>query len=442
MIGPDGYSGRPRGAIYTLGVLTLVNALSQIDRGVLSLVLPLLKHDMMLSDTVLGLLSGFTFTLFYSLLAVPIAWAADRWNRRNIIAIGLAFWSVMTTVTGLVVNVAQLAIARFLLGAGEATAIAPSTSMIADLFPKEQRVASFAVLSMAAPLGMLIGFPLVGWVAQMHGWRAAFLVMGVPGLVVALVLRVTVRDPPRGLSDSVGGSYGAVGLRETFAFLARSRTYLLTILGGALMSINIHGMMTWTPTFLVRVHHLSMQDVGGWLGGLRGLVGIIGAVASAVLTSRLQRSDERWRVWIAAVACVSLCPADILLLFAPLDSQAWKVGLALDTFFSVAQVGPILALCVSVARAPMRTLAASLYLLVFSLFGQTFGPLVIGILNDRLYLTFGDAAIRYSLLVAAFSALGAGIVFAFAARYSIRDSQRALQSPQTARNLQCAVARE
>ena len=414
-------------ALYALALLTLVNALSQIDRSVLSLVLPLIKHDMMLSDTALGLLSGFTFTLLYSILGVPIAWAADRWSRRNIITIGLTFWSLMTTATGLAANVAQLALTRFLLGAGEATALAPSSSMTADLFTKEKRVAALAVLSMASPIGMLIGFPLVGWLAQTHGWRAAFLVMGVPGLLIALILRFTLREPARGLSDAAGTDQSAGSLKETWGFLTRSRTYVLTILGGALMSINIHGMITWVPTFLVRVHHMSLQEVGTWLGVVRGPIGIVGALVSAALATRLQWLDERWRVWIPALACVLLCPADVLLLMSPADSHVWKLGLGLDTFLSVAQVGPILALILSVARPRMRTLAAALYLLVFSLFGQTVGPLVIGFLNDRLHAVYGDEAVRYSMLVAAFAALGAGIVFASAARYSVRDAERAIR---------------
>ena len=413
-------------ALYALALLTLVNALSQVDRSVLSLVLPLIKHDMALSDTALGLLSGFTFTLFYSLLGVPIAWVADRWSRRNIIVVGLAFWSLMTTATGFVTNVAQLAVTRFLLGAGEATALAPSSSMIADLFPQQRRASALALLSTASPLGMLIGFPLVGWLAQTHGWRSAFLFMGVPGLLVALILRFTVREPARGLSDPVAVNPGAVGLRQTFMFLVRSRTYVMTILGGALMSINMHGMQTWVPTFLVRVHHLPLQEAGSWLGVVRGPFGIAGALMSAWLANRLQRSDERWRVWMPALACILVCPADVLLLLARADSQIWKLGLALDTFLSVAQVGPVLAICLSVARPRMRTLAVALYIFVFSLVGQTVGPLVIGILNDKLFPMFGDEAVRYSLLAAAIGAFGAGTLFALAARHAVQDAQRAV----------------
>ena len=415
---------------YALLILTVIYGLNRIDRGVFNLVLPLIKQEMELSDTMLGLLSGLFFTLFYATLGVPIAWVADRWSRRNIIAIGLAFWSVMTGLTGLAHNVVQLAIARFLLGAGEATGLAPSNSMIADVLKPNQRVIGTAAIALGSPIAIMISFPLIGWISENYGWRPAFYVVGFPGILLALLFFLTVREPARGGSDHrVKVEPKPISTVQVFKFLGRSRSYLLLVIGGALISTNIHAMETWVPSFMTRIHGLGPQDTGALIGAIRGPLGIAGAIVSALLAAKLGQLDERWRVRVPAFACLLLFPSDLILLFG--GPAAWKVGLGLDMFFSVAQAGPALALLLGVVKIRARAVATALYLLVYQLGGTLFGPVGVGWLNDHIFGALGNEAIRYSLLVAPASALLAGLVFWWIEHYYSADQENALED-QTA----------
>ena len=182
-------------AVYSLGFLSLISVFNYLDRSILGLALPLIKAEMQVSDTILGLVTGLAFVLFYSVLGVPIAWAADRWSRRNIIAAGFAFWSVMTALTGFVGTIWQLAVTRFLMGAGEACGIAPSNSMIADLFRSKRRPLAMAIYGTANSAAFILFFPIAGWIAQHYGWRAMCLAAGLPGIVLALIFFLTVREP-------------------------------------------------------------------------------------------------------------------------------------------------------------------------------------------------------------------------------------------------------
>jgi MFS family permease len=397
-------------SVYTLFLLTVIYGLNRVDRGVFNLVLPLIKQEMALSDTMLGLLSGLFFTLFYSTLGIPIAWAADRWSRRNIIALGLAFWSVMTGLTGLAHSVVQLAIARFLLGAGEATGLAPSNSMIADVLSPNKRVIGTALIALGSPIAIMISFPLIGWMSQNYGWRPAFFLVGFPGILLALLFYLTVGEPPRGGSDlHFKREPKAISARQALRFLARSRSYLLLVIGAALISANIHAMETWIPSFMARVHGLGPQETGAYIGTIRGPLGIAGAIASALLAAKLGQSDERWRVRVPAIACLLLCPADLILLFG--GAVTWKVGLGLDMFFSVAQAGPALALLLGIVKIRTRASATAFYLLIYQLSGTFLGPVGVGWLNDHVLAQLGTEALRYSLLVAPVTALLAGLVF-------------------------------
>ena len=190
-------------ASYSLGFLTIISAFNYLDRSLLGLALPAIKAEMTVSDTTLGLVSGLAFVLFYSLLGVPIAWLADRWNRRNIIAAGFAFWSLMTLLTGWVANIWQLAMARFLMGAGEACGLAPSNSMISDLFRKERRALALSIFGASSSITFVVFFPILGTVGEAYGWRQMFVLAGAPGVLLAMVFALTVREPKRSGSTCI-----------------------------------------------------------------------------------------------------------------------------------------------------------------------------------------------------------------------------------------------
>ena len=412
-------------SVYTLCFLSLISAFNFTDRSILALALPALKSEMHLSDTVLGLVYGSAFAIFYAIFGIPVAWIADRGNRRKIIALGFAFWSVMTALTGVVSNVWQLAVSRFLMGCGEACCVPPAHSIIADVFRKDSRALAMSIFGTAYSVAYAVFFPLAGWIINDFGWRTMFVVAGLPGLLLALLFFVSVREPGRVATRELDSD--PPSLTDTLRFLAGSRTYLLLLVGSAFMGANIYATSAWFPTFLSRVQGLTLLQVASLIGPLRGIVGALGIVAGGWLSDRLGRRDPRWRIWVPAIGCLLLAPAEVLFLLG--DRRGlWIAGLALTSLLTLVHQGPIFAAAMSVARPRMRAVASSVIVFSAAVIGQIAGPLLIGALNDRLTTSFGSGAIRYSLLVVALCSLGAGIAFLCAARLPPEPFPRVMNS--------------
>ena len=416
-------------AVGSLAALTVISTFNYLDRSLLGLALPMIKREMQVSDTVLGLVSGFAFVLFYSLLGMPIAWAADRFNRRNIIAAGFLFWSVMTVLTGYVTSIGQLAVTRFLMGAGEACGTPPSNSMIADLFRPARRPIALSLYGTAFSLASILLLPIAGWIAEHHGWRQMFVAAGLPGIVLALLFVATVREPPRGMSDRQAGERRAaadppVPFGEAMRFLAGAPTYLWLLAGVVFMGANIYAAGAWSATFLVRVHHLGIGEIASIVGPVRGVLGLVGVLTGGVLIDRFARADQRWRAWLPALACLLAGPAELLFILAD-AKPLWIAGLAFSSLLMLVHQGPIYALAMGVARVRMRATAVALLLLCSSLLSQAIGPLLVGVLNDAFQPRFGDEAIRYSLIVVAIVPILGGMCFWIAGRTLIADVRRA-----------------
>ncbi len=261
-------------AVYSLGFLTLISAFNYFDRSLLGLAMPQIKAELQISDTVMGLVSGLAFILFYSIMSVPIAWAADRWNRRNIVAAGLAFWSPDDARDRM--GHEHMAVdARTLPdGGGEACGLAPSNAMTADLFRPERRPLAYSIFATATSISSILFFPIAGWVGQNYGWRQMFVVAGIPGIFLAGLFLLTVREPRRGASDrrmnapATRESEGekALPFWQGVRFLLGLRAYLALLVGATLMGLNIFASSVWTPTFLTRVHHLSLAEIAATIG--------------------------------------------------------------------------------------------------------------------------------------------------------------------------------
>ena len=414
----------PWGASWPLFVLTMVSVSNYLDRSLLGLALPAIKRELGSSDTVLGLVSGLAFILFYSLLGVPIAWAADRMSRRNIIAIGLTVWSVMTACTGFIANIGQLAVVRLLMGAGEACGTAPSNAIIADRFPPERRPLALALFGTASPLAYILFFPLAGWIAQTHGWRMMFIAMGLPGMLLALLLVLTVREPERttpppprlSLARSLFGDVHALFANRCFAWI---------FAGVTLMGANVWASGAWTPSFFTRVHHLGVSDVARIIGPTRGFIGLFGILIGGVLIDRLPKTRIFWRVALPAIACLLAGPAEALFLLGN-SHAAWLIGFALSSFFMLIHQAPIYAAVVNIVGERRRALATAVVLLGASLIGDAVGPTAVGIINDLLAPRFGDEAIRFSLLIVAATPILAALCFLRAA--SLYGAALALQA--------------
>lgn len=393
---------------WSLGFLTLISVFNYLDRSLLGLVLPLVKADLELSDTALGLIAGLAFAVFYSLLGVPIASLADRSNRRNIVGAGFALWSLMTALTGWVTNGVQLALCRFLMGAGEAAGLAPSQSMIADKFSLAKRPLALSIFTTASAINSLLFMPVAGWVAGTYGWRAAFQVAGLAGMVLALLFFLTVREPARRSAPDERSD--AVSMLTAFGTLARLRAYLWLLAGASFMGGSLYAFATWMTAMLVRVHGFDIVGVSSTVIPLGGVAGTIGILGAGWFADRLGRGDARWRLWVPALTSIACAPAYVAFLLGE-SSPVWMAGLGIVFALQAAYQGPTFAAVISMVPTRMRAVSVAIVVLFTGLVGQIFGPLVVGMLNDALGPTYGEEAIRYSLLVVAGCTLLGGLCF-------------------------------
>jgi MFS family permease len=424
---------RPAGAVtpaasvsyaryYTLALLTAVYALNFLDRTIFNVLIEPIKKEFQLSDTMLGLLAGFGFVLMYSVLGMPIARLADRGNRRNIVTAGLAFWSAMTALCGVAQNVAMLAVARIGVGIGESAGTPASQSIIADLFDKDERPRALGIFAIGTYLGAFLGYFFGGWVNQYFGWRMAFIGAGLPGIVIALLLRFTVGEPVRRADG--GEKVGNEAIGATFAFLFSQKSFLLVLIGFCLAGFTNYSTAVWIPPFMARVHHLSSAEIGTYAGTFKGLFGIAGALLGGFVVAKISKDDDRWKLWAPAIMSGLAGPMFVLCMLTPnFHVMVWTLGL-----FSILvgfHLGPIFAVAQTIARTSMRALAAATVLLTGTCFGLGVGPLAVGYLNDVLKIAYGTEAVRYSLMLAAVTTVAASLFFLMAARSIRADIKRA-----------------
>ena len=331
---------------YTLALLTIVYALNFLDRTIFNVLIEPIKKEFQLSDTMLGLLAGFGFVLMYSVLGMPIARLADRTNRRTIVTLGLAFWSAMTALCGMAQNVAMLAFARIGVGIGESAGTPASQSIIADLFTKDERPRALGIFAIGTYLGVFLGYFFGGWVNQYFGWRAAFVGAGLPGLVVALLLWLTVAEPTR-RSDS-GEKIGNEAIGPTFAFLFSQKSFVLVLIGFCLAGFTNYSTSVWIPPFMARVHHLTSAEIGTYAGTFKGLFGIAGALLGGFVVAKVSKDDDRWKVWAPAIMSGLAGPIFVVcMLTSSFHVMVWALGLF--TIFVGFHLGPIFAVAMKVA---------------------------------------------------------------------------------------------
>jgi len=396
-----------------LALLCLVNTLSNVDRSMLALVMPVLSRELALSDTVMGLVAGLPFALCYAICAIPIAWIADNHNRRNLLAGALVFWSAVTVLTGAVHNGWQLAAARFGLGAGEAAGHPTTASLIADSFDLKARTAAFSALSASAYLGPLLGFPVIGWLLDHHGWRTTYHVAGGAGLALAIVLLLFVREPPRGRAAAPRAE--RMGFLSGIRRLLGTPSYRYVVFAGGFNAVNQGAHLTWGPTFLDRVHGLGPQAVGVYFGSLRGVAGLAGALFAAVVIGALVRRDLRWQIRSAILIAALPFLSDALFLLSG-DPLLWRTGLALSAFFTAIAVAMSYALYVNVAPPRLRATASAFYFLVASLMGFILGPFCVGAFSDMLAPTLGARAIAVAMVIVSSTALVSALLLLLAGR--------------------------
>jgi predicted MFS family arabinose efflux permease len=410
----------PGYANYVLAVLLVVYIFNFVDRQVLAILLTDIKADLGVSDTALGLLSGPAFAFFYTLAGIPIARWADRGTRRTIVSLGLLVWSGMTALCGVSQNFVQLALARIGVGVGEAAGSPPSHSLISDYFPPERRATALSIYAIGVYVGVMLGYLAGGWLSQTFDWRTAFIVVGLPGIPLALLVRLTVREPPRGLSERGPVDTREVGLPEVARFLAARRSFVYLVTAASFQSLSGYGVLAWGPTFLVRVHGMSIGEVGLWVGLITGVGGGLGAYLGGRITDRLAVRDVRWTMWVAAV--VSLLGVPFAIPFLLLDERLLALAAFVPFYVLGAMyVGPLWSMAQNLVKVRMRALASALLLFILNLVGLGLGPLVVGFLNDLLEPRFGPEAIRYSLLIVTLSGGLAAPLFYLGGRHYAED---------------------
>lgn len=399
---------------YVLGLLFVAYVFNFIDRQILAILLQPIKEELGASDTAMGLLTGAAFAVFYTFAGIPIARLADRSVRRSIIAAGLTVWSLLTAASGLVRSFGELALARFGVGVGEAAFVPPAHSLISDYVPPARRATAMAVFSMGVHVGIAFGFLLGGWIAQYFGWRRAFFAVGLPGLALAVLVRLTIREPPRTAPAPPGAS-----TRDVLALLRQRRSFRHLALAAALHSFGGYAFAVWGPPYFIRVHGMSMGELGTWLGVILGLGGAFGSVTGGLLADRLGATDARRRVYLPAIATLAQIPF-ILAILAIDSPRPALAALAPSAILSAMWFGPVFALTQALVPPHARATASAILLFVINLIGLGLGPPAIGALNDALTATHGPHAIRVSLSVMALTNLWAAVHFFLAAR-TIRE---------------------
>jgi predicted MFS family arabinose efflux permease len=404
---------------YVLFLLTIVYALNFVDRQILVILQESIKADMALSDAQLGLLTGFAFAIFYVSVGIPIARWADVGNRKNIVAGAIAVWSGMTALSGLTQNFYQLLLARIGVGIGEAGGSPPSHSILSDYYPAKERGRAMAIYSTGVYLGILIGFIVGGWVNEHYGWRIAFFAVGLPGLLIALIVKFTIREPIRGISDGIEIKT-SVTFKETLSILWALKSFRFFALASGLTAFCSYGIGNFLPSFLIRSHGFETTQVGISLAITAGLGGIIGTYAGGHFADKLGLKDMRWYLWVPAIPAI----------FAPLlitsamfmdDSTLALACLFVSTVFGALYLGPVIAITHTLVNPNMRAMSSAILFLVLNLIGLGCGPLVVGLISDALTPSLGSDALRYAIAGVSFVGLLSMLAFYRAAKYLPED---------------------
>ena len=368
---------------YVLGVLVVVYVFNFIDRQILAILAPAIKDELLLSDTQIGALSGVAFGIFYATLGIPIARLADRYSRVNIISICLSIWSLMTAFSGLATNFVQLLIARIGVGIGEAGGSPPSHSLLADYFAPGKRATALGIYALGVPIGILFGNLAGGWIGEIFGWRQAFFLVGLPGIVLAIILKLTVKEPPRGYSEEKPADTTTVPFRTVVKTMRGFKSFKYIALGAGTQAFVGYGAIAWMPSFLVRAHDLSIGEVGTALGLIIGFFGGIGTLLSGVIGDKLGAKSVKYYMLVPAYGFLIAVPVgaavflvdDLYLVLAIYTIPAFLVNL---------YTGPTFAMTQSLAPLAMRAAASALLLFIINIIGLVFGPTTVGIISDLL----------------------------------------------------------
>jgi MFS family permease len=416
---------------YALGILFVGYVVNFVDRSILAILLEPIKMELDLNDTQLGLLGGLAFALFYTTLGIPIAALADRWSRVKILSIAMVVWSGMTALCGFAQSFALLLLARIGVGVGEAGASPPSHSLISDYFPIETRATALSIYALGIPFGSMVGNFVGGWGAEAIGWRYTFVLVGVPGILVALFIWLTLKEPPRGMADAAkraaaGGPSGAddqpaPNVKKVLSLLWERVAFRHLAFAAGLHAFVGYGAGTWNAPFLIRSHEMPISEVGSWLALISG-IGAIGTFLGGYLGDKLSErfNDRRWYMWVGGLSTIIMVPFQFV---AYLYGAIWAVipSLMVVSILGGMYLGPSFAMTQALVTLRMRAVASAILLFALNLIGMGMGPYLVGIASDLLEPQFGIQSLRYALCLAVLVNAWAAIHYFLGARSLRQD---------------------
>jgi len=390
---------------YALFVLASIYVFNYIDRQLMAILIEPVKLEFGISDTGIGLLSGVTFAVFYTVFGFPLGRLSDRIGRKPVIAFSCIAWSLMTMLCGMAGNFLTLVLARVGVAVGEAGGTAPSVAMVSDLYPANRRSTALSVLMLGSSLGAIVGLGLGGWIAQHHGWRYAFLLIGAPGIFLGLLLLLTVRTPKR-VAPLGNVAAQQDGWLKTLVELFRMPSFLWLVLTGGAAAIAGYAIGTWSPSFLIRSHGLNLQEAGFLVGVVGGTGSTIGTLVCGMLTDRMARRDVGWQIGVPLLGTLISIPFALAYFLWP-QGTAFHIGsIAVPQaflfysafgFFGVWWATPCLSAITHLFPATRLAQATAIFVMSMTLLGVGVGPLFVGMLSDFFVPTLGSESLRYAL---------------------------------------------
>lgn len=401
---------------YVMFILVVVYTFNFIDRQIIGILAVPIKADLALSDTQLGLMGGLAFALFYTALGIPIAMLADRSNRTWIITIALTLWSAMTAICGTVQNFWQLFVARLGVGVGEAGGVAPAYSLISDYFPPQQRARALSIYSFGIPIGSALGIVFGGIIASKIDWRYAFFAVGIAGIFIAPIFKLTVAEPKRGQFDANHAATVSPSLGTIVRKLTHKPSFWIMSFGAACSSMMGYGLFFWLPSFFVRSYSISLLDASLFYGAILLVGGLAGIWLGGSLADRFGADRRGAYVVIPALAFVATVPLYMVAILSP-NLTTTFFAMLIPTALGLVWLGPVLSAIQHVVPPNMRATASAIFLFINNLIGIGVGTMAIGILSDNLQVRYGDDSLRYAILAGTSFYVLASILFFVSSKY-------------------------
>jgi MFS family permease len=410
---------------YVLIIMMLAYAINIADRYVMSTVLEPIRLELQLTDAGVAFLTGVSLAFFYVIMGIPLSWIADRYNRRNLLAASITIWSAMTALCGMSQGYMQLLLARIGVGIGEAGGTPSCNSIVADYFPAGRRAMAMTIFALGAPIGAWLGADMAGYIAAEYGWRMAFYVLGVPGILLAIVIMLTIKEPKRGRLDMVDDS-AAPNLTETLKYIWSQKGMVHAIMGSGLSALWGWGLMWFTPTFIQRAYGLDVGEAGAVIGPIHLIMGIGASLLTAWLVGRPSYTDPRKVLRLLSVVTALATIPSIYAYYTNSLATAtlmWWIFIPAIYFY----IGPAMSLLQNLAPPKMRAMVIAVSLLVANVFNLIVAPQGVGLLSDYFAGPAGADAesLRMALLVLAPTGFWAAWHYWRAEKYAYDDQKRA-----------------